>query len=121
MRLVEVALRGFGGRSFDALADPAGRAGRRAARPRGRVRDGRRAARPTPRSSRLGAKLSELYGRQVSLKVDVDPAVLGGVSVRVGSDLYDGTVLRRLNEARNALAKQLIPAPATATGHPSLT
>ena len=32
----------------------------------------------------------------------VDPEVLGGASVRVGSDLYDGTVLRRLNETRNA-------------------
>ena len=41
----------------------------------------------------------------VSLKVDVDPAVIGGVSVRVGSDLYDGTILRRLNEARQAFAK----------------
>jgi F-type H+-transporting ATPase subunit delta len=26
--------------------------------------------------------------------------------VRVGSDLYDGTILRRLNETRNALAKR---------------
>jgi F-type H+-transporting ATPase subunit delta len=54
---------------------------------------------------RLADKLSELYGRQVSLKVDVDPQVIGGVSVRVGSDLYDGTILRRLNEAKQAFAK----------------
>ena len=54
---------------------------------------------------RLGARLSAMYGREVSLKVDVDPAILGGVSVRVGSDLYDGTILRRLNEARQAFAK----------------
>jgi F-type H+-transporting ATPase subunit delta len=54
---------------------------------------------------RLTAKLSELYGRQVSLKVDVDPKIIGGVSVRVGSDLYDGTILRRLTEARQAFAK----------------
>ena len=53
----------------------------------------------------LTAKLSDLYDRPVSLKVDVDPAVIGGVSVRVGSDLYDGTILRRLNEARQAFAK----------------
>ena len=46
-----------------------------------------------------------MYGREVSLKVDGRPAILGGMSVRVGSDLYDGTVLRRLNEARKALAK----------------
>jgi F-type H+-transporting ATPase subunit delta len=54
---------------------------------------------------RLAAKLSDIYGRQVSLKVDVNPSILGGLSVRVGSDLYDGTILRRLNEARQAFAK----------------
>ena len=54
---------------------------------------------------RLAAKLSDIYGRQVTLKVDVDPSIIGGVSVRVGSDLYDGTILRRLNEARQAFAK----------------
>lgn len=55
---------------------------------------------------RLGARLAAMYGREVSVKQTVDPAILGGVSVRVGSDLYDGTVLRRLNETRNALAKR---------------
>jgi F-type H+-transporting ATPase subunit delta len=53
----------------------------------------------------LAAKLSDMYDRQVSLKIDVDPSVIGGVSVRVGSDLYDGTILRRLNAARQAFAK----------------
>ncbi|TDB96804.1 F0F1 ATP synthase subunit delta, partial [Micromonospora fluostatini] len=47
-----------------------------------------------------------IYGRQVDVKQNVDPAVLGGVSVQVGADLYDGTVLRRLKETRNALAKR---------------
>lgn len=55
---------------------------------------------------RLGARLSAIYGREVSVRQTVNPDVLGGVSVRVGSDLYDGTVLRRLNETRNALAKR---------------
>ena len=40
------------------------------------------------------------------MKQTVDPSVLGGMSVQVGADLYDGTVLRRLAEARNALAKR---------------
>ena len=53
----------------------------------------------------LGAKLSAIYGREVSLKVGVDPSIIGGVSVRVGSDLYDGTILRRLNAAKQAFAK----------------
>ncbi|MFI5494578.1 F0F1 ATP synthase subunit delta [Actinoplanes sp. NPDC051859] len=54
---------------------------------------------------RLATKLSDIYGRQVSLRVVVDPSIIGGISVRVGSDLYDGTILRRLNEARQAFAK----------------
>ena len=53
---------------------------------------------------RLGAALAARYGREVSLKTTVDPRVLGGVRVRVGADLYDGTIARRLAQARTALA-----------------
>ncbi|WP_432986392.1 F0F1 ATP synthase subunit delta [Dactylosporangium sp. CA-233914] len=54
---------------------------------------------------RLADRLAELYGRSVSLKVDVDPRIIGGVRVKVGADLYDGTVARRLAEAKTALSK----------------
>lgn len=54
--------------------------------------------------SRLGEALSARYGRDVSVKTTVDPRVLGGARVRVGADLYDGTVAHRLAQARNALA-----------------
>jgi len=54
---------------------------------------------------RLARRLAELYGRDVSLKIDIDPRIIGGVRVKVGSDLYDGTVAHRLAEARTALAK----------------
>jgi F-type H+-transporting ATPase subunit delta len=103
-KLVEVALRGFGGRSFEAsltrlIELAAGKRDREVAYVTvARVLD-------EADEQRLAAKLSELYGRQVSLKVDVDPTIIGGVSVRVGSDLYDGTILRRLTEARQAFAK----------------
>jgi F-type H+-transporting ATPase subunit delta len=55
-------------------------------------------------ADRLGARLAELYGRPIALKVSVDPGIVGGVRVRVGSDLYDGTVLRRLTDTRAALS-----------------
>jgi len=39
------------------------------------------------------------------VKGTVDPEVIGGLSVQIGSDLYDGTVLRRIAEARAALTR----------------
>ena len=103
-KLVEVALRGFGGRSFEASLT---RIVELAAAKRDREVAYVTVARSLSEEDgqRLAAKLSELYGRQVSLKVDVDPSIIGGISVRVGSDLYDGTILRRLTEARQAFAK----------------
>ncbi|MBQ1071742.1 F0F1 ATP synthase subunit delta [Micromonospora sp. C31] len=103
--LVGVALAGFGGRN---LSGALSRLVELAAERRDRQVAYVTAAAPLSEEDerRLGASLSAIYGREVSVKQTVDPSVLGGVSVRVGSDLYDGTVLRRLNESRNALAKR---------------
>ena len=103
-RLVELALEGFGGRSFEASLT---RLVELTAAKRDREVAYVTVARILDEADeqRLAAKLSDMYGRQVSLKIDVDPSIIGGVSVRVGSDLYDGTILRRLNEARQAFAK----------------
>ncbi|MEE1757176.1 F0F1 ATP synthase subunit delta [Streptomyces sp. SP18CS02] len=53
---------------------------------------------------RLGAALASLYGRQMHLNLDVDPAVVGGISVRVGDEVIDGTIADRLEEAARRLA-----------------
>lgn len=53
---------------------------------------------------RLGAALAKLYGRQVHLNLDVDPAVLGGVLVRIGDEVIDGTTADRLEEATRRMA-----------------
>jgi F-type H+-transporting ATPase subunit delta len=104
VRLVEVALGGFGGRGFEFSLN---RLVELTAAKRDREVAYVTVAKPLDdaEEQRLSAKLSDIYGRQVSLKVDVDPRVIGGVSVRVGSDLYDGTILRRLNEAKQAFAQ----------------
>ncbi|MET9697709.1 F0F1 ATP synthase subunit delta [Streptomyces sp. NPDC006529] len=53
---------------------------------------------------RLGAVLATLYGRQMHLNLDVDPTVLGGIVVRVGDEVIDGTIAERLSEASRRMA-----------------
>ena len=53
---------------------------------------------------RLAASLGRIYGRQVQLQIDVDPAVLGGVEVRVGDEVLNGTVARSLETVRRQLS-----------------
>jgi F-type H+-transporting ATPase subunit delta len=103
-RLIEVALEGFGGRSFESSLS---RLVELTAAKRDREVAYVTVAKPLTDADEqaLASKLSDMYGRQVSLKIDVDPSIIGGVSVKVGADLYDGTILRRLNEAKQAFAK----------------
>ncbi|MCB5165162.1 F0F1 ATP synthase subunit delta [Streptomyces bambusae] len=53
---------------------------------------------------RLGAVLAKLYGRQMHLNLDVDPAVLGGIAVRVGDEVIDGSLAERLAEVSRRMA-----------------
>ncbi|MFE9374441.1 F0F1 ATP synthase subunit delta [Streptomyces sp. NPDC006711] len=55
--------------------------------------------------ARLGAALAKIYGRQMHLNLDVDPEVLGGISVRVGDEVIEGTIAERLEEANRRLAR----------------
>jgi F-type H+-transporting ATPase subunit delta len=52
---------------------------------------------------RLTDSLTRLYGRPISLQVELDPDLLGGLVVRVGGELIDGSVAGRLAAARRAL------------------
>ncbi len=53
--------------------------------------------------TRLSNVLARIAGQQVSLNVVVDPSVVGGVSVRLGDDVIDGSVSTRLEQARRTL------------------
>ena len=53
--------------------------------------------------SRLAVALTRLQGREVRVNVIVDPTVVGGVVVRVGDDVIDGSVANRLEQARRAV------------------
>lgn len=52
---------------------------------------------------RLVGALHRIYGRQVHLNVLVEPGLLGGVRIDLGDDIIDGTVLKRLHEARRRM------------------
>ncbi|GGS27602.1 F0F1 ATP synthase subunit delta [Streptomyces griseoviridis] len=57
-----------------------------------------------PQKQRLGAALAKLYGRPMHLNLDVDPAVLGGMQVRVGDEVINGSIADRLENAGRRLA-----------------
>ncbi len=56
-------------------------------------------------ADRLRAAIARAFGTEVVLQLVIDPSVLGGVSVRVGGELVDGTVIRRLAQARRQLRR----------------
>jgi F-type H+-transporting ATPase subunit delta len=47
--------------------------------------------------------LSRIYGRAISLQVELDPNLLGGLVVQVGGEVIDGSVASKLAAARRAL------------------
>jgi F-type H+-transporting ATPase subunit delta len=59
----------------------------------------------TRQEDRLRDTLGRLYGRAMSLQVDLDPSLLGGLVVRVGGEVIDGSVATRLEAARRRLSR----------------
>ena len=53
---------------------------------------------------RLESALSTQYGRDIRLNVIVDPVILGGIRVQVGSEVIDGTISNRIADLRLRLA-----------------
>jgi F-type H+-transporting ATPase subunit delta len=56
------------------------------------------------RRTRLADALSKATGRQVEVKVVVDPGVVGGAVAMVGDEVFDGSVRSRLRELREHLS-----------------
>ncbi|MDX6254995.1 MAG: F-type H+-transporting ATPase subunit delta [Frankiales bacterium] len=55
-------------------------------------------------TARLAEALAAQLGRQVHLNVELDPELVGGMTVRIGDTVFDGSILRRLADARRRLA-----------------
>jgi len=44
-------------------------------------------------------------GKSIQLSEKVDPSLIGGVTIRIGDEQYDGSVSRRLNDLRREFSK----------------
>jgi F-type H+-transporting ATPase subunit delta len=55
---------------------------------------------------RITDQLSKTLGKDVSLQVLVDPEILGGIVVRVGDTVYDGSVVNQLSQVRARAVKR---------------
>ncbi|GAB5077796.1 F0F1 ATP synthase subunit delta [Arthrobacter sp. AD-310] len=54
--------------------------------------------------ARLQAGLNAMYGRDLKVNINVDPALIGGIRVQVGDEVLDASVLTRLGELERQLA-----------------
>jgi F-type H+-transporting ATPase subunit delta len=52
----------------------------------------------------LGARLSEIYGRSIDVRTSVDEGIRGGLVVRVGDEIIDGSIASRFTQVRGAFA-----------------
>lgn len=55
--------------------------------------------------SRLSAALGRALGRDVEIKVIVDPSVLGGILTQIGDTVIDGTVRTKLARLREVMTE----------------
>ena len=53
-------------------------------------------------AERLTGALNGATGKDVEVKVVVDPSVLGGVVTEIGDDIIDGSIRRRLSQLRES-------------------
>jgi len=65
----------------------------------------RTAKEPTAQQRRrLAEALAAVYGHEVYINVVIDPAVIGGMTIQVGGELIDASVVTRLAAVRRKLA-----------------
>ncbi|MFZ5943921.1 MAG: F0F1 ATP synthase subunit delta [Bacillota bacterium] len=52
----------------------------------------------------LQAKLSSMTGKNVRMKVEIDPGLIGGLIVKIGDKVIDGSVIKRLSIMKKNLS-----------------
>lgn len=55
--------------------------------------------------ARLVTALEGVYSTSINLQSVTDPEVMGGIHVQIGDEVVDGTILRRLDDARRHLSE----------------
>lgn len=58
---------------------------------------------PAPAQASVQENLTRLYGPGLTFTYAENPALLGGMRIRVGSDVYDGSIHGRLTELEESL------------------
>jgi F-type H+-transporting ATPase subunit delta len=59
---------------------------------------------PAQQQERLSATLQRIYSRPIALHLEVDPSIVGGLIIKVGDEVIDGSVAGRLDDLRRRLA-----------------
>lgn len=54
----------------------------------------------------LKEKLEKQYNKQIIMTTEIDKSLLGGVYVRVGNDVIDGTIKSKLEEMKDIMLKR---------------
>ena len=72
---------------------------------RGRVRIAVQTATPLPdaQSQRLAAQLQKMLSAEPLLEASVEPSLIGGLVLRMGDTVYDGSVARQLAQLREQM------------------
>lgn len=63
----------------------------------------------------IGARLSSVLGKEAIPRIVVKPDIIGGIVVRTGDRIFDGSVRRHLDDMRRRLLRTRLPA--TNGGH----
>jgi F-type H+-transporting ATPase subunit delta len=59
------------------------------------------------RTNAIEKSLARVTGRTVTVRTHVDPSLVGGVVVRIGSTVYDGSVTRQLERMKAQLVENV--------------
>jgi F-type H+-transporting ATPase subunit delta len=69
----------------------------------------------TDEAAAVGARVEAMTGTTVRLRSEVDPALIGGLTIRIGDRLHDASVRGRLERLRNELLAGSRPAHGSGT------